>query len=73
MNSGWQSFYDNRRTGFPKFNVDGSGILNQGRIPKRWMYPAAETVNNNKNLSDAVNRQFEGGDTINSVMWLLKP
>lgn len=73
MNSGWQSFYDNRRTGFPKFNVDGSGILNQGRIPKRWMYPVAETVNNNKNLSDAVNRQFEGGDTINSVMWLLKP
>lgn len=73
MNSGWQSFYDNRRTGYPEFNVDGSGILNQGRIPKRWMYPASEAVNNSQHLSEAIQRQFEDGDTINSVMWLLKP
>ncbi len=72
MNSGWQIFYDNRRTGFPKFNIDGGGVLNQGRLPKRWMYPASEATNNNTNLEEAVNRQFNDGDTINGEMWLIK-
>lgn len=40
----WQPFFENRRTGFPIFNDDGSGILNNGRIPQRWMYPADEQL-----------------------------
>ncbi|RAJ17723.1 SusD-like starch-binding protein associating with outer membrane [Gelidibacter algens] len=71
LNTGWQIFYDQRRTGFPEFNVDGGGILNNGLIPKRFMYPQNETVNNPENLNDAITRQFPEGDNINGVMWLI--
>nr|WP_315030105.1 SusD/RagB family nutrient-binding outer membrane lipoprotein [uncultured Chryseobacterium sp.] len=72
FNTGWQTFYDQRRTGFPKFNTDGKGILNNGKIPKRWMYPSSEINNNNNNLTQAINKQYPGGDDINEVMWLIK-
>jgi hypothetical protein len=73
MNSGRQPFYEQRRTGSPTFDVSGGGILNGGVIPKRWMYPDSESRLNSKNLVDAINRQYPGGDNINGVMWLLKP
>jgi hypothetical protein len=73
MNSGRQPFYEQRRTGYPTFDVSGGGILNGGVIPKRWMYPDSESRLNSKNLVDAINRQYPGGDNINGVMWLLKP
>ena len=41
-------------------------------IPKRFMYPQNETVNNPENLNNAITRQFPDGDNINGVMWLLK-
>ncbi|WP_410879343.1 SusD/RagB family nutrient-binding outer membrane lipoprotein [Myroides sp. DW712] len=72
MNTGWNTFYDHRRTGFPTFNVDGGGVLNQGKIPHRWMYPNSEVISNNDNLSKAIERQFTLGDDINGVMWLMK-
>ena len=72
LNTGWQSFFEQRRTGFPEFNTDGTGILNSGNIPKRWMYPANEATNNGENLNSAINRQFPNGDTINGEMWILK-
>jgi hypothetical protein len=72
FNTGWRIFYDQRRTGYPKFNTDGKGILNDGKIPKRWMYPSTEITNNNTNLTNAINRQYPGGDNINGVMWLIK-
>lgn len=72
MNTGWQMFYEQRRTGFPEFNTDGGGTLNSGRIPKRFMYPTSETVNNPENLDEAIQRQFPDGDNINGEMWLLK-
>jgi hypothetical protein len=73
MNSGRQPFYEQRRTGYPIFDVSGGGILNGGVIPKRWMYPDSESRLNSKNLVEAINRQYPGGDNINGVMWLLKP
>jgi hypothetical protein len=73
MNSGRQPFYEQRRTGYPTFDVSGGGILNGGVIPKRWMYPDSESRLNSKNLVDAIARQYPGGDNINGVMWLLKP
>jgi hypothetical protein len=73
MNSGRQPFYEQRRTGYPTFDVSGGGILNGGVIPKRWMYPDSESRLNSKNLVDAITRQYPGGDNINGVMWLLKP
>ncbi|MDN3594365.1 SusD/RagB family nutrient-binding outer membrane lipoprotein [Zunongwangia endophytica] len=71
MNTGWQIFFEQRRTGFPDFNTDGSGILNNGQIPKRWMYPVEEATNNEENLEDAIRRQFPQGDNVNGKMWLL--
>jgi hypothetical protein len=73
MNSGRQPFYEQRRTGYPIFDVSGGGILNGGVIPKRWMYPDSESRLNSKNLVEAITRQYPGGDNINGVMWLLKP
>lgn len=72
MNTGWQPFYEQRRTGFPAFDVTGSGILNGGVVPKRWMYPTDEFSNNRVNVENAVKSQYPGGDNINGVMWILQ-
>lgn len=72
MNTGWQIFYEQRRSGFPEFDVSGGGVLNGGRIPKRWMYPESERTNNPANLEEAISRQFPEGDNINGVMWLIE-
>lgn len=74
MNTGWQPFYEYQRTGFPTFEVSGSGIINQvngvNAVPKRWMYPIDEYTNNATNVENAVKSQYPGGDNINGVMWL---
>ena len=72
MNGGWEAFYNHLRTGFPVFDVDGGGILNNGQVPKRWMYPQNEFQLNAENVQAAISRQYGGGDDINGVMWLLK-
>jgi hypothetical protein len=72
MNGGWEAFYNHLRTGFPAFDVDGGGILNDGQVPKRWMYPQNELQLNVENVEAAISRQFAGDDDINGVMWLLK-
>lgn len=72
MNSGWEPFYNQRRTGYPEFKTDGGGVLNNEVIPKRWMYPQSEINENLQNLEAAINRQYPEGDGINGVMWLLK-
>jgi len=73
MNSSWQPFFEQRRTGFPVFEVSGSGVLNNKRVPKRWMYPESDLQVNQQHVIDAISRQFPEGDNINGVMWLLKP
>lgn len=72
MNTGWQPFFEQRRTGFPVFETSGSGILNGGRIPKRWMYPVSEYNNNRTNIEKSVQSQYTGGDNVNGEMWLIK-
>ncbi|WP_336515459.1 SusD/RagB family nutrient-binding outer membrane lipoprotein [Pollutibacter soli] len=72
MNSGWQPFFEQRRTGFPEFETAGDGILNDGKIPKRWMYPTDEYNNNAVNVENAVKSQYPGGDDINGVMWIVQ-
>ncbi len=72
MNSGWEPFFNQRRTGFPQFSATGEGVINNGRIPKRWMYPESELNLNTANVREAINRQFPQGDDINGEMWLLK-
>ncbi|MFO7745942.1 MAG: SusD/RagB family nutrient-binding outer membrane lipoprotein [Psychroflexus sp.] len=72
LNSGWEPFYDNRRTGLPEFNVDGGAIINDEGVPKRWMYPFSEINQNVENLQDAIQRQFPQGDNVNAVMWSIQ-
>jgi hypothetical protein len=72
MNSDWHFFYEQRRTGLPAFDVSGSGVLNDKKIPKRWMYPVSELQNNQANVNAAISGQFSGNDNINGIMWLLK-
>ncbi|HEY4207623.1 MAG TPA: SusD/RagB family nutrient-binding outer membrane lipoprotein [Puia sp.] len=72
MNTGWEPFYEQRRTGFPVFETAGAGILNGGIIPRRWMYPSDEYTNNAINVESAVQAQFPNGDDINGTMWLLQ-
>lgn len=72
LNSGWENFYNQRRTGIPDFETAGAGILNGGKIPKRWMYPETELNLNKAMLEAAIQAQFGGKDDVNAVMWLLK-
>ncbi len=72
LNSGWEPFYDNRRTGLPVFNVDGGGIINDEGVPKRWLYPFSEINQNVENLQEAIQRQFPEGDDVNAVMWSIQ-
>lgn len=71
MASGWVPFFEQRRTGFPSFSI-GPATLNNGQIPKRWLYPQDEYDNNRGNLQDALQRQFGGDDDVNGVMWILE-
>lgn len=72
LNSGWQPFYEQRRNGLPIFDVSGNGMLNDKKIPKRWMYPEGELNLNQQNVTAAIARQYPQGDDVNGVMWLLK-
>lgn len=71
MNSGWEAFFEQRRTGVPVFNV-GPGTLNSGLVPKRWLYPQNEFSLNAENVKAAVQRQYGGTDNINGMMWILQ-
>jgi hypothetical protein len=72
QSSGWEAFYNQRRTGVPTFLV-GGGNTNGGRVPKRWQYPASERNNNADNYKAALTRQFGAEkDDINTDTWLTK-
>jgi hypothetical protein len=71
QNSGRQAFYEQRRTGWPVFAV-GPGNGNNSTIPVRWSYPSAEYTTNEGNVKEALQRQYNGSDSRNDVMWLLK-
>lgn len=76
MQSGWTAFYEQRRTGFPSFDVNAGGVTNtvngQPAVALRWNYPTDEFSNNGANLEEAIKRQYPEGDNINGKMWLLK-
>lgn len=71
QNSGWEAYYNNRRTGVPVFS-GGVGIGNNGVIPVRWSYPTSEQNINAASWKAAVDKQFSGTDNLNGQMWLLK-
>ena len=74
QNSGYEAYYNWRRTGIPAFLV-GTGTANGTKIPLRYLYPKSERTTNTENLSEAINRQFNvaiANESINSSIWIIK-
>lgn len=71
LNSGWEPYFEHLRTGYPEFST-GPGTANGGQIPKRFQYPQDEFSYNKDHVTEAVQRQYGGDDTINGVMWVLQ-
>lgn len=73
QNSGWEAFYNWRRTGLPTtFVTSGVGLNAQGKIPMRWQYPVDETTYNAANAKAAIQSQFGGSDDIFGMLWSIK-
>jgi len=70
-NSGYEGYYNYRRTGIPAFE-GGPGVGNNGVIPKRWAYPITEQTQNKTNYTAALANQGFTADDLNQTMWLLK-
>jgi hypothetical protein len=72
-NSFEEPYFNMRRTGLPVLTLNGGGMLNNGILPLRFMYPITETQSNAAAYNAAVKNQFgSAGDNINSAMWLLQ-
>ena len=56
QNSGYESYYNWRRTGVPVFE-GGSGVGNNGIVPVRWAYPVSEQQQNAANYQNALQAQ----------------
>lgn len=74
MQDGWNSYYEFRRVGYPVLPVNELTNLNavKTQMPQRWLYPAKELSNNRAQVEEAINRQFEGNDEVNELMWILQ-
>ncbi len=72
QNSGYQAYFNYRRTGLPAFAQGGPGTGNSGKIPRRFQYPGTERTTNAANLTEALQRQYSGNDDINIDMWIVK-
>jgi hypothetical protein len=73
QNSGWEAYYNWRRTGVPAFQQGGAGIgTANNNIPLRWQYPNDEAVSNSTNYNAALTSQYGGADDLTKPMWLIK-
>lgn len=61
-----QQWYEQRRTGFPVLPNNG-GLLNDGKMPQRMLYPTTTKIQNYDNYVIASQRM--GGDNINTKIW----
>lgn len=69
------SYFEYRRNTYPVFPINPASSMNVNNtsaIPMRSLYPGTETSYNRENLIIALDRQYEGYDEINKIMWLLK-
>ncbi|WP_313386442.1 SusD/RagB family nutrient-binding outer membrane lipoprotein [Chishuiella sp.] len=62
----YQQWYEYRRTGFLKLPKTSS-MLNDGKLPRRLLYPAAVGNYNPKGYQQAI--QQMGADDINTRVW----
>lgn len=72
----WNSYFDYRRTGYPKIPINPATSNNTDypdRMPVRFTYASIESSSNFVNYDEAVKRQFgTASQTQNDVIWLLK-
>lgn len=64
-----------RRTKLPDFPINPDTNRNPGRgggFPMRNQYPDSEYTYNLTNLTEALNRQWNGDDDQNNLMWILQ-
>lgn len=68
------AYMEYRRTGYPVFPINPSTNLNlvTDKVPVRFMYPTNEMDYNTDNVMEAINRQFNGNDEVNELMWILR-
>ena len=72
-NSGYEPYYNYLRTGIPALAQGGSGIgTPNNKLPRRWMYPAAESAYNTQNLNAALSSQYGGADDPTKDTWRTK-
>jgi hypothetical protein len=71
QNSGYEPYYNWRRTGVPAFD-GGTGVGNNGVVPVRWAYPVSEQTQNAANWNAALKAQGFSQDDLNQVMWVIK-
>ncbi|WP_188933652.1 SusD/RagB family nutrient-binding outer membrane lipoprotein [Puia dinghuensis] len=72
-NSGWEAYYNWRRTGIPAFSQGGAGIGTPSNlIPRRFQYGSDEALANTTNNKAAIQSQYGGTDDISQNMWLVK-
>ncbi|WP_147675974.1 SusD/RagB family nutrient-binding outer membrane lipoprotein [Algibacter pacificus] len=68
LQTGWRSYFDHLRTGFPAF-AQTAGVT----PPTRWIYPTSEYNNNSEHVEAAIESQFgTGNDKIREIPWWLK-
>ena len=74
MHNTYTCYYDFRRTGYPKLPVNPSTNMNTvpDKMPMRWRYEQREYDFNRENLEEAIQRQYNGNDDWNELMWILK-
>lgn len=70
----WESYYEYRRTGYPVLPINPNTNLNRpaDKMPMRWMYEQRELDFNRDNVEEAIQRQYNGNDDVNELMWILK-
>ncbi|UBM59057.1 SusD/RagB family nutrient-binding outer membrane lipoprotein [Marinilongibacter aquaticus] len=62
---GYEAWSEWRRTGFPNNFVQPNGV----EVPTRLAYPDNENFNNEANFKEAVDRQFNGEDSVYGKVW----
>jgi hypothetical protein len=74
MHDTYNSYFEYRRTGYPVLPINPESNRNTipDRMPMRWMYSESEYQYNRDNVVEAVQRQFNGNDDVNELMWILK-
>ncbi len=68
------AYYEYRRTKYPEWpiNPDTNRNTDNTKIPMRYLYPTRENSYNKDEFLNALNRQWDGRDDTNHIMWLLK-